>query len=56
MENTITLEALWAIFSKIKRVSYGSSVELRSEFKVDTEMVYNCFQKELNAQAQICMN
>lgn len=56
MEDTITLETLWIIFSEIKRTSYGSNIEIRSGFVADTEALYNCFQKELNAQAQISMN
>lgn len=56
MEDTITLEQLWVLFSKIKRVSYGSSVEIRSDYKANTEMIYNSYQKELIAQASFGMN
>lgn len=56
MENTITLEQLYILFSKIKTISYGSTLEIRDNFKADTEMIFYSYQKELNAQAQIGMN
>jgi len=56
VEDMITLGQLWAIFRKIKRVEYGSSIEIGGGFKVDTEMLYNSYQKELNAQARIGLN
>lgn len=56
MEDTITLGQLWAMFRKIKRVEYGSSIEIRGDFRIDTEMLYNSYQKELNAQARIGLN
>ena len=55
-ENTISLESLWVLFRKIKLVSYGSSIEMKNGFKVDPEMIYNCYQKEFNAHTHIGMN
>ena len=54
LEGTITLQQLWALFTRIKLVPYGSSVEIR--FTVDTEMLYNSYQKELYAHSQLGMN
>ena len=56
MEDTIPLEQLWALFTKIKSVSYGSNVEIRDSFRADTEMIYNSYQKELYVHSQIGMN
>jgi len=56
INNLITLEQLWAVFTKIKLIPYGSTIGIRTSFKADTEMIYNCLQKELNAQAQLGMN
>ena len=55
MEDTITLEQLWAIFTTIKLATYGSIVEIRGAF-VDTEMIFHAYQKEVCAQAQIGLN
>lgn len=56
IEGLITLEALWAVFAKLKGAKYGSSVELRSGFAADAEMIYHAYQKEFNAQAKIGTN
>jgi fructose-1,6-bisphosphatase/sedoheptulose 1,7-bisphosphatase-like protein len=55
-KDTAAIETLWGVFNKMKRVEYGSVVEIGDGFKADSEMLYNCFQKELNAQSKISMN
>lgn len=56
VKNTIELKQLYAVFHKIKLAEYGSSVEIRDTFTATTEDIYCCYQKELNAQAQIGKN
>jgi len=56
IEDTITLETLYALFKKIRKTAFSSSIVIRTDFTATPEMLYNCFQKELDVHSRIGMN